>query len=56
MKTSPPLIAGDAPGDLDRFLLGIEAARHLFGPRLAHRPLVAARDDMLILGGHGLDS
>ena len=51
-----PLIAGDPSGGPDRFLLGIEAARNLFGARLANRPFVPAWNNMLTLGCHCMNS
>ena len=47
-----PLIAGDSAGGLDRFLLGVEAARNSLNARLPDCPLLPAWDDMQAIGCH----
>ena len=44
------LIPGDPAGGLKRFLLGVEVARHPLGARLANRPTLPSRNDVLALG------
>ena len=51
-----PSIAGDSPGRLYRFLLGVEAAGDPFGTGLADCPFVPAWDDVLAPCCHWPDS
>ena len=50
------LIAGESSSGLDRFLLGVEVARNTLGARLANRPFVPARHNVLACGRHWSDS
>ena len=44
------LIPGDPAGGLNRFPLGVEVARNPLGARLANRPSLPSRNNVLALG------